>query len=94
MNQTKTFKVTLPIFHNLTRKSENLILLLQFRICQLQNIGKSETPFNIRLNNHKKDAKSEASILAGKHFNEQNHNFQKNAESILIDQIKQQTTAE
>ena len=48
---------TFQIFHNLKCKSENLIYLLQCRICQLQYIGKIETPFNIRLRNHRKDAK-------------------------------------
>ena len=72
--QTKTFqsyrtKETFQIFHKLTCKSENLLYLLQCRICQLQYVGKSETPLNIRLNNHRKDAKSQASILARKLVN-------------------------
>ena len=56
-------------------------------MCQLQYVGKSETPFNIRLNNHWKDAKSQASILE-RNFNEQIHNFQQHAEFTLIEQIK------
>ena len=79
------------IFHNLTCKSENIIYLLQ---CQFQYVGKSETPFNIRLNNHRKDAKSQASILECKHFSEQNHNFQQHPEFTLIEKIKKQTTAQ
>ena len=99
VKQTKTFqsyrtKETFQIFHNLRCKSENLIYLLQCRICQLPYVHKSETPFNIHLNNDRKDAKSQASILACKHFNEQNHNFQQHAEFTLIEQIKKQTTAE
>ena len=63
-------------------------------MCQLQYVGKSETPFNIRLNNHWKDAKSQASILE-RNFNEQIHNFQQYAEFTLIEQIKKKkkTTA-
>ena len=63
-------------------------------MCQLQYVGKSETPFNIRLNNHWKDAKSQASILE-RNFNEQIHNFQQHAEFTLIEQIKKKkkTTA-
>ena len=63
-------------------------------MCQLQYVGKSETPFNIRLNNHWKDTKSQASILEH-NFNEQIHNFQKHAEFTLIEQIKKKkkTTA-
>ena len=99
VKQTKTFqsyktKETSQIFHNLTCKSENLIYLLQCSICQLQYVGKSETLFNVRLNNHRKDAKSQVSILACKHFNEQNHNFQQHAQFTLLEQIKKQTTAE
>ena len=70
-------KPTFQIFHNLTCKSQNLIYLLHCRICQLQYVGKSETPFSICLNNHRKDSESQASILACKHFN---HNFQQHAE--------------
>ena len=95
LKQTKTFqsyrtKQTSQVFHNLTCKSENLIYLLQCRICQLQYVGKSETPFNIRLSNLEKDAKLQASILWWKHFNNQNHNFQQHAEFTLIEQIKKQ----
>ena len=63
-------------------------------MCQLQYVGKSETPFNIRLNNHWKDTKSQASILEH-NFNEQIYNFQKHAEFTLIEQIKKKkkTTA-
>ena len=96
MKQTKTFqsyrtKKTFQIFHNLKCNRENLIYLLQCRICQLQCVGKSETPFNIRL---RKDAKSQASILACINFNEQNHNFQQHAEFTLIEQVKKHTTTE
>ena len=98
MKQTKTFqsyrtKQTSQVFHNLTCKSESLIYLLQCHICQLQYVGKSETPFNIRLSNLGKDAKLQASVLSWKRFNNQNHNFQ-HAEFTLIEQIKKQRTAE
>ena len=49
---------------------------------------KTEIPFNIHLNNHKKDAKSQASILACKHFPKQNHNFQQHAEFTLTEKNK------
>ena len=99
VKQTKIFqsywtKETFQIFHNLTCKSENLIYLLQCAIWQLQYVGKHETPFNISLNDHRKDAKSQASILASKHFSKQNHNFQRHAEFTLIKQIKKQRTTE
>ena len=50
--------------------------LLQCQICKLHYVRKSETIFNIRMNNNRKDVKSEKSILTCKHFNERNHSFQ------------------
>ena len=99
VKQTRTFKSyrtkgTFQIFSNPTFKSESLIYLLQCFICHFKYVGKSETLFNIRLNNHNKDAKSKASILACEHVNEQNHNFQQYDEFTLLEQIKKQSTAE
>ena len=37
-------------------------------ICNLQYVGKNETPFNIIVNNHRKDVKYSKAILANKHF--------------------------
>ena len=68
--------------------------LLQCRICKLEFVGKRETTFNIHLNNHAKDAKSEKSIVACKHFNEPNHNSQQHAEFTLIQQIRKQAKTE
>ena len=81
---------TFRIFHQLNCKSYGIIYLLQCQICLIQYIGKSETPFNIRLNNHRKDAKdtkSKNNILACKHFQEPNHEFQKHAKFTLIEKI-------
>ena len=74
---------TFQIFYYLTCKSENLIYILQCHLCQLQYAGKRETPFSIRLNNDRKDAKSQASVLKCKNFNEQNHNFQQHPAFII-----------
>ena len=41
-----------------------------------------------------KNAKSQASILACKHFNKQNNNFHQHVEFTLIEQIRKQTTDE
>ena len=85
MKQTKTFqsyrtKETFLIFHNFTCKSENLIYLLQCRIWELKYVGKSDIPFIPINSNNRNDAKSQASILACKHFDEKNHKFQQHAE--------------
>ena len=83
---------TFKIFHQLNCKSSHLIYLLQCRICQLQYVGKSETSFNIRLNNHRKDSKNKNPILACKHFQNSNHNFQRDAKFTLIEQITKSFT--
>ena len=54
-----------------------------------QYVGKPETPLNIRLNNHKDDVKNAhpQTILACKHFQEKNHNFNKHSKFIIIDEL-------
>ena len=64
-----------------------LIYLLQCRISQLQYVSKSETSVNIRLNNNRKVNRDKNPILACKHFQNSNHNFQGNAKFTLIEQI-------
>ena len=68
---------TFKIFHQSNCKSSCLICLLQCRICQLQYTGKTETSFNIILNNHRNDSKNKNKIVACKHFQKSNHNFQR-----------------
>ena len=53
----------------------------------MQYVGKAETAFNLRLNNHRKDTKKPNSILTCKHFQEQGHNFSKHAKFIIIDKL-------
>ena len=50
-------------------------------------------PFNVRLNNHRKDARNpkEDTIPACKHFNGNGHDFNKNARFTIIEQIKDST---
>ena len=54
---------------------------------QMQFVGKAETTFNLRLNNHRKDTKKPNSILAWKRFQEQGHNFNKHTKFIIIDKL-------
>ena len=65
----KTFK----IYHRVKCKSSLVIYLLECYICNIQYVGKSETPFNIRLNNHRKDVKNPNAMPACKHFNRHDH---------------------
>ena len=44
---------TYKILHNTNCRSSNFIYLLQCQKCKIQYIGKTENPFNIRLNNHR-----------------------------------------
>ena len=44
------------IFHQVNCKSDFVIYLLECKKCHIQYVGKAETDFNLRLNNHRKDA--------------------------------------
>ena len=83
-NQTnRIFK----IFHNINCKSTFLIYLLECNICNIQYVGKSETTFNIRLNNHRKDVKDPNALPADKHFTLPGHDFNRNAKFTLIEKL-------
>ena len=58
-------------------------------LCKIQYVGKAETPFNIRLNNHRKDANDNnpKAIPPSIHFKQPGHNFNKDARFTLIEQI-------
>ena len=56
------------IYHNLNCKSKYVIYLLECTKCKTQYIGKAETEFNIRLNNHRKDVWKPDAIPASHHF--------------------------
>ena len=83
-NQTNR---VVKIFHNINCKSTFLIYLLECNLCNIQYVGKSETTFNIRLNNHRKDVKDPNDLPADKHFTLQGHDFNKNAKFSLIEKF-------
>ena len=56
-------------------------------LCNKKYVGKTETSFNIRLNNHRKDVKKVNTIMICKHFSEESHNFDKHAKFTIIDQL-------
>ena len=60
---------------------------MEYVSCKMQYVEKAETAFNLRLNNHRKDIKKPNSIVACKHFQEQGHNFNKHAKSIIINKL-------
>ena len=80
-------KWTFNIFFNLYCKSEYIIHLMECILCKMEYVGKAETAFNLRLNNHRKNTKKPNSVLACKHFQEQGHNFNKHAKLIIIDKL-------
>ena len=57
-------------------------------MCKIQYVGKSETSFNIRLNNHWKDIKKPNAIEACKHFDSNEHTFSKHSRFTIIEQLR------
>ena len=80
-------KRTFNIFFNLNCKSEYVIYVMECISYKMQYVGKVETVFNLRLNNHRKDTKKPNSILACEHFQEQGHDFNNYAKFIIIDKL-------
>ena len=83
-------KKTYNIYHHVNCNTPWVIYLMECNLCNKQYIGKSETPFNIRLNNHRKDVKNHSkpdTILACKHFQTSNHDFNKHAKFTIIDKL-------
>ena len=70
-----TTKRQFKIFHTVNCKSKYVIYLLECQICKIQYVGKTETPFNVRLNNHRSNAlhQKEDTIPTCKHFNNEGH---------------------
>ena len=52
-NLLKAVRQKKHIFHDLNCKGKLLICRIKYRICHIQHTGKSETEFNIGLNNHR-----------------------------------------
>ena len=80
-------KRTFNIFHKLTCKSQCVIYLMECILCKIQYVRKSETSFNLRLNNHKKHVNNPKAIPACNHFNIKGDNFMKHAKFTLIEQL-------
>ena len=88
-NQTnKTFKIC----HRVNCEGSFVIYLLECYICNIQYVGKSETPFNVRLKNHRKDVKNPNAMPACKHFNKHDHDFNNHRKIIIIEQLRNIST--
>ena len=75
------------IFHQVNSKSDFVIYLLERKECHMQYVGKAETDFNLRLNNHRKDVCKADAIPASHQFAMKEHTFNKDAGFIIIEQI-------
>ena len=75
------------IFYKLNCKSKFIIYLKEYALCKVQYVGKAETAFNRRLNNHRKDASNPKSILADLHFRKPEHSFNLHVKFTLIKQL-------
>ena len=60
---------------------------MECTICNLEHVGKKETPFNNRLNNHKIDVKDPKVILADKQFQKCDLRFNEHARFATIDRF-------
>ena len=89
---TQTFmsqqtKRTFNIFHKLTCKSQYVIYLMEWILCKIQYVKKSNIPFNLRLNSHRKDVYNPKAIPACNHFKIHGHNLMKHAKFTLTEQL-------
>ena len=60
---------------------------MECSLCNIQYIGKAETQFNIRLNNHRKDSHKDNSLQADQHFKLPSHNFNQQTKFTLTEQL-------
>ena len=74
-------------------KSRFVTYLLECYICNIKYVGKSETLFNIRLNNHGKNVKNPNVIPAWKHFKRRDHDFNNHGKIIIKEQLRNIRTA-
>ena len=68
-----------------------IIYQLECNLCKIQYVGKCGGPFNIRFNNHRKDAKDASAIKEDKHFTLPGDNFNTNVKFVLIGQLINRT---
>ena len=62
---------------------------MEYILCKIQSVVKSDAPFNLRLNNHRKDDNNPKTIPACIHFKTHDRNFVKYANFTLIEQLKE-----
>ena len=60
---------------------------MPFILWSVQYVGKNEPPFNITLNNQRKDVKDPKAILADKHFQKSGHRFNEHVRFTVTDRV-------
>ena len=60
---------------------------MECTLFHIQYIGKSETQFNLKLNNHRKDVNRQNAPLLDQYFKLPGRNFNQDAQFILIEQL-------
>ena len=95
VKDTKSFRsittnCNFKIFHDVNCKSDWVIYLMECKNCNLQYVGKSKTPFNIRLNNHRSHVKKKhLSCMVTKHYtNGSTCNFNQHADFTIIERMR------
>ena len=96
INETSTFIGTqdskvFDTFHTVNCQSTWVIYIIECKICQLQYVGKSETGFNLRLNNprnHIKKGVCSCELTEHILHNTRTHNFDNDAIIAIIEQMK------
>ena len=83
---TVTYK-TFKIYNKLSCKSKYLIYLMEFVLCNKQYRSKSETTFNLRLENHWKDVNEQNLLQSDQHFRLPGHNFSTYTKFTLMEQL-------
>ena len=73
------------IFHKLTYNSQHIIYLMECILSKIQCVRKAGTPFNLRLNNYRRDVNNLKAIPTCHHFTKYSHNFLKHAKFTLIE---------
>lgn len=85
--QKPTHQQNVEDIYNVNFKTEYVVFLLECFLCNLEYIGKNETPLNFRLNNRRKELKDPKEMLAHKHFQKSGHKFNEHARFTIIDRL-------
>ena len=85
---------TFQIFHDADCKTKHVIYLLECIKCQLQYVGKSESPFHFRMAQYRSDIKKSDCIEAAKHFQSDGHQFHQHGKFTIIEKIEKNMNKE